>query len=153
MKATPHANTTVPTMSPAAFGTRPMIASPTAETASATPDSRAAPNRSGQVAPDDPQADDDERVGGQRQAGALEPDLRDVERQEGQEAGHPPQAEQDDDPGEDAGGMDQRAARLSLAGRVGDARGRLRHEQRRTRDRRDAGPPEPDDRCTTPRRT
>ena len=51
MNATPEANTSVPAMSTTVFGARPMIVRPTAEIASAAPDRRAAPNRSGQVAP------------------------------------------------------------------------------------------------------
>ena len=51
MNATPAAKTTVPISSPIVVGTKPMIASPTADSANAAPDKRAAPKRSGQVAP------------------------------------------------------------------------------------------------------
>ena len=51
VNATPVAKTNVPTSSPSCVFTRPMIDRPTAETARAAPDRRAAPNRSGHVAP------------------------------------------------------------------------------------------------------
>src|SRR4051812_50017164 len=54
VNATPTAKTTVPTSSPTVIGTRPMIARPAADNASAAPDRRAAPNRAGQGAATSP---------------------------------------------------------------------------------------------------
>ena len=113
VNATPDARRRRADEQPGGARTRPMIASPTAATTSATPDSRAAPNRSGQLREDDQaQHDDDQRVRGR--AARRRRHARARRRSSGherEEAGHPPSAEEDQDARQEPGRVEQSAAR------------------------------------------